>query len=152
MKPLNKSTTNLAQYKRNVWLTYAPEDAEPQDFEDPAVWILAGNEFAMHDIVEIVNEKWWAQGVVCETGSGHTRVALVRGSVTLLPARTYGAALGIPEGYAIERGKPGQDPFLVVRKSDSFVMNQGLGHRTFEDARRWLIDHPIFRSEETRRY
>lgn len=143
IKPIPKGKAHLAQYKRHVWLVFADEDSQPEDFENSAAWVLAGVEFAMYDRVEIVTERRWIDSIVCDTGQGHARVKVLQ--VATLPSRQPGVETRCPPGYEIRKGGPDEEPWIVVRLSDGWTMNANQFHRTHEEALTWLLASAIFR-------
>jgi hypothetical protein len=143
IKPIPAAKARLAQFRRNAWTVFMPDDVHHSDLENPAIWTHAGAEFAMHDRVECIWSDRWAEGIVCDVGPAHARVRLLQ--IIDLPERRAGAATSLPPGYEIKQGSPGESPYIVIRLKDGWEMSKSHRFDRFEDARNWLLSLQIFK-------
>ena len=144
---IQRGDIQLVEFKQNDWSIVAAAGAQPEDYDQKAeMWSLVSDMVHAYDLVRVVarDETWWALYLVLSAGTSRANAKLLM--ATELPERdaeTDGSNL--PDGYDVRAGDPTQDPWIVVRLADGIIMNIGQGHRTREDARRWLMDHAVLR-------
>jgi hypothetical protein len=137
----------LVEFKQNDWSIVAAHGAQPEDYDlKPEMWALVSDMVHAYDLIRVVarDESWWAMYLVLSAGTSRANAKLIMAAD--LPARdAESEGSDLPDGYDVRPGNPAQDPWLVIRLADAMIMNVGQGHRTREDARRWLLDHAVLR-------
>jgi hypothetical protein len=142
----------FAEYTQNDRTGVAPSGSLPEDFDgQPGPWALM-NDLKPYDLIRLVSKdaSWWALYLCIDSEVGYVNCVLLQ--KTTLPQRRHTIGGGLPAGYEVRPGDPGEAPWLVVRQSDGWVMNAGQSHRDYETAVRWLKDLAIFRSDTPRTY
>jgi hypothetical protein len=153
-KPIQRNEFNLVESKQNDWSLVASHGAQPEDYDlKPEMWTMVSDMVTPYDTVRVIarDETWWALYLVIEAGTSRANAKLLM-ATEVPPKAAVGSVRDLPAGYDVRAGDAGQDPWIVVRLSDGFIMNMAQGHRSYEDARRWLLDHAVMRSDNAPRY
>jgi hypothetical protein len=144
---IQRGDIQLVEFKQNDWSIVAAAGARPEDYDQkPEMWSLVSDMVHAYDLVRVVarDETWWALYLVLSAGTSRANAKLLMD--TELPARdAENEGSNLPDGYDVRPGDPTQDPWIVVRLADGVILNLAQGHRTREDARRWLMDHAVLR-------
>jgi hypothetical protein len=144
---IQRGDITLVEFKQNDWSVVAAADAQPEDYDQkPEMWALVSDMVHAYDIVRVVarDESWWGLYLVLSAGTSRANAKLLM--ATDLPARDPDSeGRDLPDGYDVRPGDPTQDPWIVVRLADGVIINLAQGHRSREDARRWLMDHAVLR-------
>lgn len=147
-----RETCVLAEQRTNRWFGTAPRGCTPEQLDmDPAPWVSVAGSFTRFDEIRLVASDltWIAEYVVLQSGPrGSTFAVCKLLRVVEIPVISSERS-GLPAGYSIV---PDWDPssgttWVVRRDKDGVVLNHGSFHRTEEEARRFLLDHPVVRGE-----
>lgn len=135
------------------WHGVAVPGSQPEDYEvNAALWSVVAGKLHPWDRVGLVAQDatWYAEYLVIEASQGDARVVMLMAKE--LPVRTLSGPQKLPAGYTIRRGNPDEEPWVVVRDSDQFVMSVGQRLRSYEAARTWLLSLAIFRDDTKAEY
>lgn len=137
-----RGEVSLLNFKNNDWYAVAPKGIKaPEQLQsDPAMWAAVASDLRPYDLIRVIarDESWWAECLVCDTGIGFAKVALLR-TIKLEPRAKNGTSR-LPDGYEIVRDLDG---YRVRRLRDNVFMGAHLPRE--EDAVRALLDHASLR-------
>jgi len=103
--------------------------ARPEDYDmERGMFAAVAESLHRYDLVRGVGRdgSWWALFVCVHAERSAATCKLLMSCEVPMGDPSLGPA-PLPEGYEIVAGDASQDPFIVRRKSDGFVMNAGLG-------------------------
>lgn len=142
---IQRGDVELAEFKVADWAVVAGHGTQPEDLDlKPEQWSMVADKINAGDLIRVRarDDSWFAIYVAIGGGTFTLNAKMLM--ATELPEPT-GEGNDMPDGYEVRKGDAASDPWIVVRLADAHIMNVGQGHRSREDARRWLKDHAIFR-------
>ncbi len=142
---IQRGDMELVEFRNNDWSVIAGHGTQPEDLDlKPEMWAMVSERINAGDLIRVRarDDSWFALFVAIGGGTFMANAKMLM--ATELPEPT-GEGSDMPDGYEVRKGDAAQDPWIVVRLADAHIMNVGQGHRTREEARRWLKDHAIFR-------
>jgi hypothetical protein len=134
----------LSEYSCTSYHAFVDDDVTPEEFTAPSFWLHARN-MKVHDEIRVVqNTRWTHLLVIGVIAGGGLEVAVLQSAVVNAPRVVTGKEL--PEGYRIEQAPAGMTcDYVVIRERDGFMINQNQPHKSYEEARAYLLDLSIFR-------
>lgn len=152
LRPLLPTELKLLEFCNADRSATACAGAMPEDYLDPAMWSLVDNLYPF-DVVRMVaaNGTWWAEYLISHVEGKTVSVKLLMAVELTKP--TPAPHGGLPPGYSIRRGDPGDgQAWCVIRDADQFLMNPNMDHRSYDDCRTWLLSLAIFRVQGPTEY
>lgn len=148
VKPISPEKFELADQKRNQWMTVVPADTRPEDLDlNPAPFSLVASLLTKGDDIRAftADDSRMFDLVVVRSANG-LAVCRVTGVLDLPKAGEY-AHGRVPPTHEVVPARSGdsQPGWLVWRKADGVLLNAGHTCPTEESAIRFLHDHSTMR-------
>lgn len=157
LEPAKRGNLDLREFSNNDFRHIVKASVTPRTLEmHPNYWNLLSEDLHEGDTIQAIwsDRSYIAHYVVVATNAGAVAVRLVY-EVQGAPALSaIGGPASFPEGYRIEKTKPGENPgFVVVRESDGLrILNPGgVPWAKYQDAHEQFPKHAMFRSEDVTR-
>jgi len=145
----------LAEQARNSWMCVVPTGttAEDLDLRPEAMALIAHLLHRGDDIRAFSADDTMMFDLVCMLSVSGRAVCRVVRAIVVPEAHDDGSAPPLPEGHEIRKAKSGdsQPGWLVWRIAasgnavENILLNGGHHFETFEQARRFLVDHATMR-------
>ena len=148
--PLMANELTFAEMKFSSFFCVAPAGVSPEELSGNfTFWQnVATKDLQPFSNIRVVSKdaSWLGDYVVADCGTGYADVRLLH--AMKLPPRSGEAARLAPEGYSVVRADPDQpDGYFGIRNRDRLPMTGR--HDNAENALRELLDHAIFRNDQT---
>jgi hypothetical protein len=152
LKPLLPAEVKLIESVNVDRAVVACRGAKPEDYCDPGMWGMIDTIYPF-DLARIVaaDGAWWGLYLLITLDNKVVAARLLMAVDIDKPDAPINN--GLPDGYDIRRGEPSDgQAWVAYRKSDGLVLNPGMNHKTYEETRRFLLSHAIFKVDGPTEY